>query len=141
MNLALHVDLSNYHLKSMHILVWKICCAGWKTRSLTKSKIFWFESMDFLYFFTDCKQDHINLQPARKIDLLVCSTFETVSDFSMHNVYWDTLYFITNAFVLSFFPFFSQKSMHMYLKPLVKQDIISVSIVEMLFIYYLKLVI
>ena len=47
--------------------------------------------MDFLKFVTNYKQDH-RLQNAIKFDLLVWPTFEIISDFSMHNVYWDTLY-------------------------------------------------
>ena len=51
--------------------------------------------MDFLYFFTNYKQDH-RLEITIKFDLLVCPTIEKIIDFSMHNVYWDTLY-VTNA--------------------------------------------
>ena len=47
--------------------------------------------MNFLEFFTNYKQDH-RLQNAIKFDLLVWPTFEIISDFFMHNVYWDTLY-------------------------------------------------
>ena len=50
--------------------------------------------MDFLEFFTNYKQDH-RLQNAIKFDLLVKSTFEIISDFFMHNVYWDTLYMVS----------------------------------------------
>ena len=51
----------------------------------------WFALINFLEFFTNNKQDH-RLQNIIKFDLLVWPTFEIISDFSMHNVYWDTLY-------------------------------------------------
>ena len=47
--------------------------------------------MDFLYFFTNYKQDY-RLEITMKFELLVWLTFEKIIDFSMHNVYWDTLY-------------------------------------------------
>ena len=47
--------------------------------------------MDFLEFFTNYQQDH-KLEHAINLDLILCPTFEIISDFSMHNVYWDTLY-------------------------------------------------
>ena len=47
--------------------------------------------MDFLEIFINYKQDY-RLQNAIKFDLLVWPTFEIMSNFSMHNVYWDTLY-------------------------------------------------
>ena len=47
--------------------------------------------MDFLDFFTNYKQD-LRLQNVVKFDPLVWPTFEIIIDFSMHNVYWDTLY-------------------------------------------------
>ena len=58
---------------------------------LPNQRYLWFASMDFLYFFTNYKQDHW-LKIAIKFDLLVLLTFEKIIDFSMHNVYWDTLY-------------------------------------------------
>ena len=50
-----------------------------------------FALIDFLYFFTNLKQDHM-LETTIKFDSLVWPIFEKVNDFSMHNVYWDTLY-------------------------------------------------
>ena len=47
--------------------------------------------MDFLDFFTDYKQDY-RLEDAIKFDMLVWPTLEIISNFFMHNVYWDTLY-------------------------------------------------
>ena len=49
--------------------------------------------MDFLEFFSNYNQDY-RLHNAIKFELLVWPTFEKISDFSMHNVYWDTLYTI-----------------------------------------------
>ena len=51
----------------------------------------WFVSMDFLQFSPINKQDH-RLKTELKFDSLVWLTFEKISDFSMHNVHWDTLY-------------------------------------------------
>ena len=48
-------------------------------------------SMDFSLFLTNYKQDHSH-ETAIKFDSLVWPTFEKISDISMHNVYWDTLY-------------------------------------------------
>ena len=47
--------------------------------------------MNFLAFFTKYTQNY-KLQNAIKFDLLVWPTVEIINDFSMHNVYWDTLY-------------------------------------------------
>ena len=56
--------------------------------------------MDFLYFFTNYKQDH-RLENYIIFDSLVWPTFEKIIDFSMHNVYWDTLYVVDwTAFVV-----------------------------------------
>ena len=44
--------------------------------------------MDFLYFFTNYKQDH-RLEITIRFNSQV---FEKIIDVSMHNVYWDTLY-------------------------------------------------
>ena len=51
--------------------------------------------MDLLDFFTNYKQDYM-LQNVIKFDALVWPTFEIIIDFSMHNVYWDTLYGLIN---------------------------------------------
>ena len=65
--------------------VWKLHCAGIKTQSLTKSKISLVCVNGFSSFFTNYKHDH-RLETAIKFDLLVWSTFEKISDFSVHNV-------------------------------------------------------
>ena len=85
-------------LKSNHftLLHFRVCVETTlyrpKTHSLTKSIIYlWFAAMEFLYFFTNYKQDHW-LEIFIKFDSLVSPTFEKIIDFSMHNVYWDTLY-------------------------------------------------
>ena len=52
--------------------------------------------MDFLYFYTNYKQDH-RLEIALKFVSLVSPTFEKISDFSMYNVYWDTMYYETQG--------------------------------------------
>ena len=62
-----------------------------KYKVLPNQRYLWLALMDFLYFFTNYKQDHW-LENAIKFDSLVWLTFEKISDFSMHNVYWDTLY-------------------------------------------------
>ena len=53
--------------------------------------------MDFLAFFTNYKQDY-RLQNVIKFDMLICVTFEIIIDFSMHSVYWDTLYKYSQSF-------------------------------------------
>ena len=58
---------------------------------LPNQRHLWFASMDFHYFFTTYKQDYW-LEITIKFGSLVRSTFEKIIDFSMHNVYWDTLY-------------------------------------------------
>ena len=54
--------------------------------------------MDFLYFFTNYKQDH-RVKTAINFDSIFRPTFEKIIDFSMHNVYWDTLYCIYCIFI------------------------------------------
>ena len=62
-----------------------------KHTALPNQRYLWFASMDFLNFFTNYKQDH-RLEITIKLNSLVWPTFEKIIDFSMHNVYWDTLY-------------------------------------------------
>ena len=62
-----------------------------KHTALPNQRYLWFASMDFLYFFINHIQDH-RLEITIKFNSLVCSTFEKIIDFSMHNIYWDTLY-------------------------------------------------
>ena len=73
------------------LYVWKLHCAGWKTHSLTLLKIS-LVCIDgvSLFFYQYYKQDH-RLEITIKFDSLVWRTFEKIIDFSMHNVYWDTL--------------------------------------------------
>ena len=64
---------------------------------IPNQRYLWFALMDFLYFFTNYKQDH-RLKTAIKFDSIVWPTFEKIIDFSMHNVYWDTLYVACMAY-------------------------------------------
>ena len=59
--------------------------------ALQNQRYLWFASIDFLYFFANYKQEN-TLKTAIEFDLPVRFTFEKLSDFSMHIVYWDTLY-------------------------------------------------
>ena len=71
-----------------------------KHTALPNQRYLWFASMDFLTFFTNYKQDH-RLEITIKFNSLVWPTFEKIIDFSMHNVYWDTLYVYFKSIKLS----------------------------------------
>ena len=75
----------------MVLYVWNHIVQAEKHIALPNQIYLWFASIDFLYFFTIIKQDH-RLETAIAFDSLVWPTFEKIGDFSMHNVYWDTLY-------------------------------------------------
>ena len=61
--------------------------------ALPNQRYLWVAWMDFLYFSINYKQDCRRLRTAIEFDSLVWPTFEKISDFSVHNVYWDMLYY------------------------------------------------
>ena len=67
-----------------------------KHTALPNQRYLWFAWVDFLYLITNYKQDH-RLEITIKFNSLVWRTFEKIIDFSMHNVYWDTLYVFMNS--------------------------------------------
>ena len=85
-----HCVMRNILIKNIrHLMCGNYIVHPEKYKVLPNQGYFWCASMDFLYFFTNYKEDH-RLENTIKFGSLVLPTFEKIGDLSMHNVYWDT---------------------------------------------------